>query len=314
MRIVCASCNQPFESPDNAGGPMANPTCPNCGIIAVRPAAPVAPKPSPAAPARPQSSIDPATLRDAKEGTAFTWLVIFSILGWLLILAWTVASFGVALLIIGFFLLMRRILGMFAAAYIKTNAVEVGPRQFPGIYDVANAFSARIGQPMPTIYVMQASVWNAFATKIAGRRFVVLYSGAVDAILLKGSMTQLAWLVGHELGHHFAGHLNFWRHATATLGSWFIWVGLWYRRRCELTCDRYGLACAGSLAESLRAVCNMAVGAQLAPAVSVEEAIAQWNKYRSEFFVGYRTLYSTHPHTLARLEELQSSARDLGIS
>jgi Zn-dependent protease with chaperone function len=151
------------------------------------------------------------------------------------------------------------------------------------------------------------------AMKIAGRRVVVLFSGAVDSLLLKGSITQLGWLVGHELGHHFAGHLNFWRHTTAQLGSWFVWVGLWYKRRCEFTCDRYGLACAASLPESLRAICNMAVGAQLAPDVDIDQAVAQWNRHSTEFFVKYRTLYSTHPQTLCRLDELGKAARELGI-
>ncbi len=127
-------------------------------------------------------------------------------------------------------------------------------------------------------------------------------------------MKQLAWLVGHELGHHYAGHLNFWRRTTEALGGWFLWVKLWYNRRCELTCDRYGLACANSLSESLRAICNMAVGAQLASEVNIEEAVRQWERHRSEFFVRYRTLYSTHPHSLWRLEELQKAATSLRIA
>lgn len=191
--------------------------------------------------------------------------------------------------------------------------MEVSPRQFPEIYSPAKSLADSLGRPLPTIYVMQHNVWNALAMKLAGRRLVVLLSGAVDSLLLKGSRTQVAWLVGHELGHHYAGHLNFWRRTTAQLGSWFLWVGLWYSRRCELTCDRYGLACADSLQESQRAVCNMAVGAHLAPEVDVDEAVAQWNRHRGEFFVQYRTLYSTHPQILCRLEELARSARQLGI-
>ena len=38
-----------------------------------------------------------------------------------------------------------------------------------------------------------------------GRRVVVLYSGAIDSILLMGDMDQLMWLVGHEIGHHAIG-------------------------------------------------------------------------------------------------------------
>jgi Zn-dependent protease with chaperone function len=191
--------------------------------------------------------------------------------------------------------------------------VEVTDQQFPEIHRIVTDFSKRLGKTPPTVYVMQNNVWNSLAMRIAWKRIVVLLSGAVDSLLLKGSMTQLAWLVGHELGHHYAGHLNFWYHTTAQLGSWFIWIGLWYKRRCELTFDRYGLACANSLEESLRAICNMTVGAQLAANVNIEQAISQWSRHRSEFFVKYRTIYSTHPHTLWRMEELTAAARDMGI-
>ncbi len=204
--------------------------------------------------------------------------------------------------------------GMLSLAHIKTHAIEVSEKQFPEIYRPARKFADSLGQPLPPIYIMQDSTWNAFAARLAMRRQVVVFSGAVDSLLLKGSPKHLAWVVGHELGHHYAGHLNFWRLIASCLGSWFIWVGLWYRRCCELTCDRYGLACAGSLEDSMRAVCNMAAGAQLAGEADIREAIAQWKKHSSEFFVMYRAFYSAYPPTLARLEELEKSAGQLGIS
>ncbi len=148
--------------------------------------------------------------------------------------------------------------------------------------------------------------------RIWGRRMVVLLSGAVDSILLKGNMRQLAWLVGHELGHHRAGHLDFSR-KLANLGDWCIWLKLWHSRRAELTCDRAGLYCAGSLEASQLALMNATVGAQLAAQANVEEAVRQWHQHRREFFVRYRTLYSTHPHHLARLDHLATAAAELGI-
>jgi Zn-dependent protease with chaperone function len=305
MKMKCPHCNQPLESQEDLTGQTVQ--CPSCNRDFTVPRPPSIPV------SRGQNPVNLTALRDPKEGTAFGWLVFFSIILWILLALWIVSSFGLVLIIIGLIALVRYMIELFAVAYIKTNAVEVSDRQFPEIYRIAQEFSERIGQPLPTLYVMQENVWNALAMKIAGKRLVVLLSGAVDSILLKGSVTQLGWLVGHELGHHYAGHLNFWRRTTAQLGSWFVWVGLWYKRRCELTCDRYGLACSANLSESLRAVCNMAVGAQLASDVDIDQAIAQWNRHRSEFFVKYRTLYSTHPHTLWRLEELKKSARELSI-
>jgi Zn-dependent protease with chaperone function len=166
---------------------------------------------------------------------------------------------------------------------------------------------------MPDIYVMQENVWNSFAMKILGRRLVILLSGAVDSILLKGSMHQLAWLIGHELGHHYAGHLDF-KRKLASLGNWCIWVRLWYSRRAEFTCDRIGLYCSGALKDSQLALMNATVGAQLAGQVNLAEAVNQWQQHRNEFFVRYRTLYSTHPHHLCRLENLALASAEFGVA
>lgn len=261
----------------------------------------------------PSVFVTPDLLCDPKEGVAFCWLVFFSIFTWLGLITAIIFSFGLALPVIALMALVAYFGELFSAAYIKTHAVRVSAIQIPELYRIINAFAQQLGQPLPAVYVIQENTWNALAIKLAGRRMVVLFSGAVDALLAKGSTTQLAWLAGHELGHHFAGHLNFGRRLTERFGSWFFWVELWYKRRCEFTCDRYGLACACNLEESMRAVCSMAVGGQLAPLVNTEEAINQWRRCRTEFFVKYRNLYSTHPATLWRLEELMMSAREIGI-
>lgn len=318
----CPKCDQSVESPGAhpESGPLV---CPACGealsgsfpppLPPLLPVLPVA-SDSPDQPAAAIWPSNPSVLRDPLEGRAFAWLAFFSVFAWIFLAMWVVSTFGGGLLIIGLIAGVRHLAELFAVAHIKTNAVEVSERQFPEIHRVASSFARQLGQPMPTIYVLQENTWNALAMRIAGRRLVVLFSGAVDSILSRGSLTQLAWVIGHEMGHHYAGHLEAWRNRIVRFGSWFFWVRLWYSRRCEFTCDRYGLACAQNLRESQRAICNMSVGAQLAPQVDIEEAIAQWNRHRSEFFVGYRTLYSTHPHTLCRLAELKTAAGELGIS
>jgi Zn-dependent protease with chaperone function len=100
----------------------------------------------------------------------------------------------------------------------------------------------------------------------------------------------------------------------AKLGGWLIWVNLWHSRRAEFTCDRVGMYCAGSLKASQLALVNATVGAQLASRVNIGEAMNQWQEHRGEFFVKYRTLYSTHPHLLARLDYLNNTASEFGFS
>jgi Zn-dependent protease with chaperone function len=252
-------------------------------------------------------------LRDPKEKTALIWLYIASVPMWLFLLFFVVGGMGIPLIIIGVFWLFHLFGELWFAAYLKTNAIRVSERQLPELNRAVDLCCKNLGMERPDVYVLQYNVWNAFATKIFGQRMVVLLSGAVDSILLKGDMSQLTWLVGHELGHHWAGHLNF-SQKIAKLGNWLIWVALWHSRRAEFTCDRVGLYCAGSLKASQLALINATVGAQLAAKVNVEEAANQWEQHSSEFFVKYRTLYSTHPHLLARLVYLNQAARELGMA
>jgi hypothetical protein len=61
-----------------------------------------------------------------------------------------------------------------------------------------------------------------------------------------------------------------------------------------IDCDRVGLYCAGSVTASRLALMNATVGAQLADKVNVSATVVQWQQHRGEFFVNYRSLYSTH--------------------
>jgi Zn-dependent protease with chaperone function len=267
----------------------------------------------PAEVAAPQIAVPLERLRDRKEKTALVWLYIASAPIWILLILWTVASMGIPLIFVGLFWMFHAIGELWFSAYLKTNAVRVSEKQLPDLNSVVDTCCQNLALERPDVYVMQQNVWNAFATKIFKRRVVVLYSGAVDSILLKGDMRQLTWLVGHELGHHWAGHLDAGQ-KIAKLGGWLIWVNLWHSRRAELTCDRVGLYCAGSVVPSQLALMNATVGAQLAGKVNVAAAAEQWQQHRDEFFVKYRTLYSTHPHLLARLDHLNSSAQEFGMS
>ena len=268
-------------------------------------------KPPVAAP--PQITIPLDRLRDPLEKTALMWLFIASVPGWALLILWTVFTMGMAAVILGVIALAILFGELWFGAYVKANGICVSQSQLPELHKVVESCCSRLQMPVPDVFILQQNVWNAFATKIVGRRMVVLLSGAVDSILLKGNMQQLAWVIGHELGHHYAGHLEFSR-KLANVGGWCVWLKLWYSRRAELTCDRIGLYCAGSFKDSELALMNATVGAQLASQVNVTEAINQWQQCRGEFFVRYRTFYSTHPHHLARLEQLARASSEFGLS
>jgi Zn-dependent protease with chaperone function len=259
-------------------------------------------------------------LRDRRELTALAVLYVFSVPVYLLLLLWllggAMASHGIGLVfeafLIGFIWLLSRMFQYFALARIKTNAVRVSESQLPEVNEAVNRCVAALKIDRPEVYVVQHNIWNAFAAKLAGQKIVVLYTGAIDSILLTGDMRQLTWLVGHEMGHHAAGHTK-WTHTLASPGGWFFWVFLWYSRRRELTCDRVGLYCVGDVGSSLLALSNLTAGAQLARKVNVEQAMNDWVACRGEFFVRYSTIYSTHPPLLWRFLHLREASQELRI-
>ena len=260
---------------------------------------------------RPSLSID--QLRDPLEGLAKVFLVLAAIPVWIFLMIWIIAGLGIPLVAIGIIALSVYLSHLFSLAYFKSFAVRVSARQFPDIYQAAAQVSEKLDMDLPDIYIAQNSIWNAFATKLAGTRIIVLHSAAVDAILLNGDTAQLMWLIGHEMGHHAAGHVGAWA-GLIGLGGWLPWFGLWYSRRKELTCDRIGLYACGSATAAITAVCNMTVGAQLAHRVSIKEVLRQWYEHKHELYVRYRLIYSTHPPNLLRIERLISAAKELGFS
>ncbi len=270
------------------------------------------PQSRPMASKPPKVVIPMAQLRDPNERKALIWFWLAAIPAWIALGWFTVYMRGVPLLVVGVVVLMSFLGEFWFAAYLRVNAIRVSPAQLPELHRAVLSSCQRLCLEPPEVYVLQQNVWNAFAARFLGRNVVVLLSGAIDSILLKGDMEQLTWLVGHELGHHRAGHLLFWR-KLVSLGSWCVWARLWYQRRCELTCDRLALYCVGNLQPSQRALINATVGAQLAGEVNLKEAMRQWEQHAGEFFVKYRTLYSAHPHLLCRLKHLQMAALELRI-
>jgi len=205
VSIRCESCGRTLKADARHAGLVA--PCPNCQAKVVIPSAqqaderpPVAempsvpesaPQPGRAAASTQPRSMSIRDLRDRREALAKGVLTILAIPVWIVLLLWIVISLGLPLIIIGIVVVARYLANLFSLAYIKAFAVRTSPRQFPEIHEAAIKASQKLDIDPPEVYVMQDNVWNSFATKLAGKRVVVLLSGAVDAVLLKGAVLQL---------------------------------------------------------------------------------------------------------------------------
>ena len=169
-----------------------------------------------------------------KERSLFVAGVILSAIVWLAVV---VSIVGLAYALLGaLFFLAAHALHL---AHVRTNGVRVDERQLPELHTRIQAVSGRLGvQPAPAVYVLNGGgLLNAFATKLLSRRYVIILSDLVDHC---EDPRQLDFVVGHELGHHAAGHLSW----NLFLLPYRIvpWLGAAYSRAREYTCDRCGLA------------------------------------------------------------------------
>lgn len=189
-------------------------------------------------------------------------------------------------------------------AYVRGSAVRLGPDQFPEIHKRVQDLCARAGiEEVPDAYLMQAGgTLNALATKFLRSRMIVLYSDLLEAC--GDNTTARDMVIGHELGHIRAGHLQW---------SWLLFPGMLvpflgttYSRAREYTCDRYGAALCGDPKGALLGLAILAAGGAHGPRVN----LAAFTRQREQLDTGFMTLakwLGTHPPLCDRVAALEPS-------
>jgi Zn-dependent protease with chaperone function len=241
-------------------------------------------------------------LTAAKEKTYFVYVVVVSVLVWLALVCTIIG--GLYALLIAFFLWLGH--GMLAA-HLRAEAVRVSENQLPELYatylDVCRQLNVR--QP-PGLYVLQAGgTLNAFATRHAGRDFVVIFSDVLEA--LGPASPEIKFILGHEIGHLKSGHPL--KQALLAPGLFFPLIGPAYRRAWETSCDRYGAYAAQDANGALRAMLTLSGGKTQGRALNAEIFAQQYEQERG-FFVSLHELTSPYPTLSRRVRDLRSVQDD----
>lgn len=189
---------------------------------------------------------------------AIVWIILALVILVPLVLK---QSFGplVALLIYGgIFTFFYWLAAVFYRAYIYGHYVLIGPQQFPHLNDAVISAARKVGlSTPPTAFVYNSNgVMNAFARRLFRTEVVMLTSALIDA----DNDAQIQFVVGHEVGHHAAGHLKLWKNFLKLPGHLVPFLGAAYSRSRELTCDRIGAFCAGDVDAALTGLQMLASG------------------------------------------------------
>jgi len=219
---------------------------------------------------------------------------------------------------------LRALFGFFGEKPIRlafqANAVQVGPNQFPRIWDLYCEVCDTMDAPgRYPLFVSQNPVVNAGAYGMK-EPFIILNSGTLALL----SDDQVAYVMGHEVGHVMSDHVLY-KTMTQLLvvlaGIGFPIVGLAARailvallewnRKSELSADRAGLLAIQDPEVVMSSMLKMAGGGE-DEETSLPEFIRQAEDYRvsgdvaDQVFKVLNLLGQTHPFWVLRLSELRA--------
>ena len=244
------------------------------------------------------------SIRHIKEKTYFSIAMIAGGFVWLLLLIGTVGT----ILIFGLiFALIVWLSGLYFQAVIYGDSVNVTPKQYPEIYNILSEQSQKLGISKPELFIYNGNgMMNALAVKFLSKKHIILMSDLVDLMLERNQIDELSFIIGHELGHHFAGHTSTWKNLLIAPSKIIPFLGAAYSRACELTADRVGYVLVDSLESSQKALVALALGSKsLANKTNLSEFISQERKIPT--LMGFiHKLYSTHPRMTKRVIELDN--------
>lgn len=218
---------------------------------------------------------------------------------------------------------LKTIFGLFGEKPIRlsfqSNAVRVGPRQFPAIWrhylEVCETLD--VAEPYD-LFLTQTPLVNAGAYGM-DRPFIVLNSGAIRVL----GRDETTYLLGHELGHILSGHVLY-RTMTVLLlqlaqlgfpvvglAARAILVGLLeWQRKSELSADRAGLLALQDPQATLHTFMTLAGGGE-PHETDLTEFLRQADEYRAGgdaadiVFKVLNLLGTTHPFHVLRAAELR---------
>ena len=222
-------------------------------------------------------------LRHRKEKLYDTLVMAFGTLIWAVVIlalaAVVLSGKGIEQIVVflveaAIFALVITIIRLFHRAYLYGHAVLIGEGQFPHLHRALQEGASRLGlKETPQAFLYNSNgLMNAFAMRVLRTRLVLLTSALIDV----ESEAQVDFVIGHELGHHAAGHLSPWKNLLKLPGLVIPFLGPAYHRARELTADRFGAYCVGDYDASRSALHMLACGsAKLNEAMNADAFAAQ---------------------------------------
>ena len=184
------------------------------------------------------------------------------------------------------------------------NMVLVSEEQFPHIHAMVEEGAKKLGIDTPEAFIYNSNgLFNAFARQVFGRKYLLLTSAIVDA----NTDEQIRFIIGHELGHHAAGHLSLSGFLLRLPARIIPFLHKAYSRQCEFTCDKLGYYVSKDAEHSCKAISMLGCGCQRLNAslnLFAFEKQEQWVPATSGFIT---EIFRTHPRLTRRVIAIKNT-------
>ncbi len=228
----------------------------------------------------------------------------------------------------GFDTVIRKVIGAIGERNVKliftAQALEVGPNQYPDLYEMLTEVCATLDWPVPRLYVSQTPLANAGAVGV-DKPFIVLNSSLIEL----SSPEEIRFVLGHEVGHIMSEHalyrtllfllLQFSGAVVPVVGQAIRPITLAlleWNRKAEISCDRAGLLAVQNVDGAVGALGVMAGGIRgREGTIDVEALRVQSRDYSDSqgldtFFKFMATASQTHPFPVIRVREMDRFAEE----
>jgi len=243
-------------------------------------------------------------LTHPKETGYFTIMAVISGIIWLLLIPLAIMGIFITIPL----LIIAWLSSLYFKAVVFGSSVKVTSEQYPQIHGRAQELCKELGMSsVPDIFIVNSQgVINAVAIRSLDKKYVFLYSSLVDLLLLKGHEKELDFVLGHELGHHAAGHVSFWKNTLLIWAGFVPFIGAAYSRAKELTADRIGHYLVKDVKVSTRALGAIALGSGALVETLNIEAFKKQEAEIPELMGFIHKVFSTHPRTTRRVIEIET--------
>jgi Zn-dependent protease with chaperone function len=209
-----------------------------------------------------------------------------------------VVTWGILLIVLLLSPLFAWFLRKKATAMIHGSGVRVGADQFPEIHRCVEDFKVRLGiQEDVDVYIVEASVTNAYAVKFGKKNVVLLTDDLIHGCLASGQPQALAFVIAHELAHIALGHNGVFR-------SWMVQSMKKLGRLNEYSADAVAMALVGNKGIAFHGLLLLTVGYALLPYVNPKSIARQVDEVVKNKYSKKAERPLTHPLLLHRLDRV----------